>query len=161
RIGDTRLRFLIDLADADTEERAKMTAALPVPPLPPPLADVSRTDFQTDALTALCSFMGASVAEMSPRDLILRALRTVHTQTGASVSGFLSLDRDDPLPKIVLPDLTHVDIHLSRKLTQRVQDLGHSVWLGADPDAAHESESLLSFGDAVCVPLQVHDLRLG
>jgi Nif-specific regulatory protein len=161
RIGDTRLRFLVDPADADTAARPKLGAPPVTPPPTPPLTDLSRTNLHPDELTALCSFMAGSVEEASPRDLITRALATVHAQVGASVTGFLSLDRDDPLPKIVLPDLTHVDFHLSRKLTQRVQDLGKTVWLGSHSGDPLESESLLSFRDSVCVPLRVGDVSLG
>jgi two-component system, NtrC family, response regulator HydG len=162
RIGDTRLRFQLDPADLDTDERP----ALPNPPPTPnavaaPLSELSRTSLQADELTVLCTFMAGSVEEVSPRELITRALTTVHAQTGASVTGFLSLDQDDPLPKIVLPDLAHVDIHLSRKLTQKVQQEGRLIWVGSREDDALESESLLSFHDAVCVPLQVGDVRLG
>jgi Nif-specific regulatory protein len=162
RIGDTRLRFMLDPADLDTDERPALPGPPPMPtPATAPLSELSRTSLQADELTALCTFMTGSVEEASPRELITRALATVHAQTGASVTGFLSLDQDDPLPKIVLPDLTHVDIHLSRKLTQKVQQEGRLVWMGARHDDALESESLLSFQDAVCVPLQVRDVRLG
>jgi Nif-specific regulatory protein len=162
RIGDTRLRFMLDPADRDTDERPALASPPPTPtPATTPLSELSRTSLQADELTALCTFMTGSVEEASPRELITRALATVHAQTGASVTGFLSLDQDDPLPKIVLPDLTHVDIHLSRKLTQKVQQEGRLVWMGARHDDVLESESLLSFQDAVCVPLQVRDVRLG
>ena len=53
--------------------------------------------------------------------MVSLALQTVHKQTRATVSGFLSLDPADPLPRMVLPALEKVDIHLSRELTQRVQ----------------------------------------
>jgi two-component system response regulator HydG len=162
RIGDTRLRFQLDAADLDTQERSGPTSPTPSPPTEDgPLSELSRTSLQTDELTALCTFLAGSVDEIAPRDLITRALATVHAQTGATVTGFLSLDPDDPLPKIVLPDLAHVDIHLSRKLTQLVQQEGRLVWVGARQDEVLESESLLSFHDAVCVPLRVGNERLG
>jgi transcriptional regulator with PAS, ATPase and Fis domain len=98
--------------------------------------------------------MTASVEETSPRALVARALAVVHSQTWATVTGFLSLDPEDPLPKIVLPELASVDIHLSRQLTQRVQREGRLVWLGAKGGGSAGEDSLLSFTDAVCVPLR-------
>jgi Nif-specific regulatory protein len=161
RIGDTRLRFVLDGSDVDTAERPVQATIPPQASTITDLSDLSQTELRPDELTALCAFIGGSLAESSPHDLILRALQAAHAQTGASVTGFQSLDRDDPLPKIVFPDQSHVDVHLSRKLTQKMQETGRPVRLGAGQDQVAESESLLSFGDAVCVPLQVQDLRLG
>jgi two-component system, NtrC family, response regulator HydG len=77
------------------------------------------------------------------------------------VCGFLSLDPQDPLPKIVLPELAHVDFHLSRELTQRVQREGRSVWLNDRNVETPDSDSLLSFRDALCVPLRTGEAPLG
>jgi Nif-specific regulatory protein len=162
RIGDTRLCFQLDPGELETDQRpALVDPPRALAPMTAPLSELSHTSLQADELTALCSFMAGSMEEASPRELITRAVATVQAQTGASVAGFLSLDQDDPLPKIVLPDLAHVDIHLSRKLTHKVQQEGRLIWVGARHDDVLESESLLSFQDAVCVPLQVHEVRLG
>src|SRR5262249_46934882 len=95
------------------------------------------------------------------RALIQLALETIHNQTGATVSGFLSLDQDDPLPRVVLPKLAQVDIHLSRQLTQQVLNQGQAVWLGAQPRQPNESESLMASTDAICVPLHAGETAFG
>jgi two-component system response regulator HydG len=161
-IGDTRLLFTVEPSGAevfDAGEHAKET-------VPPGLtgfdsgADTSQTLLQADALTALCGFMESSVEEASPRALVARALAVVHAHTGATLTGFLSLDSLHPLPRMVLPEKGNIDAHLSRQLTQLVQKRGRSVWLGAGVEGL-ESESLASFQDAVCVPLRAEGAALG
>ncbi|HZT81022.1 MAG TPA: sigma 54-interacting transcriptional regulator, partial [Gemmataceae bacterium] len=159
-IGDTRLRVLLDPSNGTPEPTTPPAPAEAEPPAAPP-AELSSTLLQADELTVLCGFMSASVGLPSSQELIVRALATVHTQTRASVVGFLSLDPDDPIPKVVLPELARVDIHLSRHLTQKVQREGRTIWLGANAGEAGESDSLLSFHDAVCVPLGNGDAPLG
>jgi two-component system, NtrC family, response regulator HydG len=160
-IGKTSLRFTLD-AGTDglptTPELQSLVAAEEPPPRP---SELDQTVLRKDELTALCQFMAASVRQTDPRALILLALETVHSQTGATVTGFLSLDQDDPLPKMVLPKLARVDIHLSRQLTQQVQKEGRAVWLGSHPCRPNASESLLAFTDAICVPLHAGDTPLG
>jgi Nif-specific regulatory protein len=157
-IGRTCLRFTL-------EEETNGHAARPVdtaqPNLTPPLPDPTQTVLCMDELTALCRFMATAVRQTDPRILIQHALETVHAQTHATISGFLSLDKDDPLPKLVVPDLACVDVHLSRKLTQEAQRQNRAVWLGAQNDTAPDTESLLSFTDALCVPLVVGQSPLG
>jgi two-component system response regulator HydG len=159
-IGDTRLRFT--LLNGDIPRPAPPTQARPAPAK---VGDDSSSDyrtlFQADELSALCSFMTASVEETSPRALVERALRTVHSHTWATVSGFLSLDPDNPLPKLVLPELASVDIHLSRQLTQRAQQEGRLVWRRGDEGPPSEEDSILSFTDALCVPLRAEGIPLG
>jgi Nif-specific regulatory protein len=84
----------------------------------------------------------------------------VATQTGATITGFLSLDKDDPLPKMVLPEAARVDIHLSRQLTDKVQKEKRAVWLGAAGEF-QQNESLLPFQDALCLPLVAEGTPLG
>src|SRR5262249_22558799 len=108
-----------------------------------------QTVLQVDELTALCSFMTSAVEETSPRALLERALAIVHSQTEAGLTGFLSLDPDDPLPRVVLPEKASVDAHLSRQLTRRVQQEG-LICLSQTGEAM-DSSSLLSFQDALCV----------
>ncbi|HXG09189.1 MAG TPA: sigma 54-interacting transcriptional regulator [Gemmataceae bacterium] len=181
QIGDTCLRVKIDAAAPPhcevvsgpryTEEAvdngttpempALTTPEAPHPPDAEP-ASTSSTVLQPDELTALCSFMTASVEETSPRQLIERALTTVLSQTQATIVGFLSLDPDNPMPKIVLPELAAVDIHLSRQLTQKAQRTAEPVWLGArSGEDDSRSDSLLVFKDAVCVPLRAGPVPLG
>jgi DNA-binding NtrC family response regulator len=161
-IGDTRLRFTLDPEGESRPPPQRQAPASngtthPGRSAPRP-ADEPGSDFKTllhaDELSALCSFMTSSVEETSPRALVARALAVVHSQTWATVTGFLSLDPEEPLPKIVLPELASVDIHLSRQLTQRVQREGRLVWLGSKGGGSAGEDSLLSFTDAVCVPLR-------
>jgi len=150
-IGRTALRFTVE---------GEANGARPVgdenrlqPSTAPDFPELNQTVLCGDELTVLCQFMSTCVKETDPRAVIQLGLATVHRHVDASVSGFLSFDPDAPLPKIVLPKMAHVDIHLSRQLTQEVQRLGRPVWLGSQPDAALDSESLMSFTDALCVPL--------
>jgi transcriptional regulator with PAS, ATPase and Fis domain len=85
----------------------------------------------------------------------------VHGQLRAAVTGFLSLDAHDPLPKVVLPEKARVDVQLSRQLTLKVQREARTVWLGARPADIPEGGSLVCFKDAVCVPLFSGDAPLG
>jgi DNA-binding NtrC family response regulator len=65
------------------------------------------------------------------------------------------------MPKLVLPELAAVDIHLSRQLTQRAQQSGQLVWLGGGGADESHSDSLLVYKDAVCVPLRAGATPLG
>jgi DNA-binding NtrC family response regulator len=161
RIGETSLCFNLDPSDVDTATRPSLVAVPVTAPATPPANDLSHTSLQSDELSVLCGFMAGSLGEISPRALVARALAVVHGQTRASVTGFLSLDEEEPLPKVVLPELTHVDFHLSRYLTQQVQRGLRPIWLGSQAGAPAENESLLSFKDAVCVPLLAGEAPLG
>jgi Nif-specific regulatory protein len=157
-IGNTWLRFRVDpagngVAAPDGLRQPEEVAGGP---------EFDTAVLQADELTALCRLMAALVEETDPRTLVRRALQTVHSQTGATVAGFLGLDPDDPLPKIVLPELARVDVQLSQYLTQKVQSNGQPVWLKAEgPPPGGESDSLVLFTDAVCVPLRAEGLPLG
>ncbi len=157
-IGDIHLRFLP--ADGAEEPAPALPVRRTVAALVPP-SDASNTALYGDELAAMYAFMAAPVEESDPRGLILRALATVLGQTGATIAGFLSLDRDNPLPKVVLPEAARVDFHLSRQLTQKVEKENRSVWLGAAADSFDQSESLMPFQDALCVPLVAGDRPLG
>jgi two-component system, NtrC family, response regulator HydG len=161
-IGDTRLLFTQDPPEEELPRQGEDV----VEEVPDLLAgaemegDSIQTLLQADALTALCGFMEASVEEASPRALVARALSVVHAHTGATLTGFLSLDLQHPLPRMVLPEKGNIDAHLSRQLTQLVKERGRSVWLGAGVEGL-DSESLASFQDAVCVPLRAEGTALG
>src|SRR5262249_15011412 len=126
-----------------------------------PSSDPNHTPLRADEMSTLYAFMAASVGETDPGALIRRALATVPGHTGATRTGALSLDEDTPLPKIVLPEMAQVDVYLSRQLTQSVQQHGRLVWLGARTDSIHQSDSLLPFNDAVCLPLRADGEPLG
>lgn len=150
-IGDTRLRISVEGSSYTNGEGHKPPPTLLRTPHPS-VGDPTATVLLADELTALCHFMSRSVSETSFQELVALALETVHRQTNATITGFLSLDPENPVPKLVLPELAAVDIHLSRRLTQHVQREGQSVWLGGDTEAM-QSDSLLSFRDAMCLPL--------
>src|SRR5262245_30703457 len=121
-IGDTRLRFHVEEGSNGTEpsKGAGEPPSITFPEAGP--SDPEQTvAFREDELTALCDFMAASVEETAPRALIGRALGLLQRQTGATVAGFLSLDEDDPLPKVVVPQPAQVDMHLSKQLTLKAQ----------------------------------------
>jgi Nif-specific regulatory protein len=160
-IGKTSLRFTVEPGTDAVPTTPEMASYTPAEAAPPTPDELGQTVLRKDELTALCHFMAASVRETDPRALIQLALETVHSQTGATVTGFLNLDQDDPLPKMVLPKLARVDVHLSRQLTQQVQTERRAVWLGSDPRWAKTSESLLAFRDAICVPLHAGETPLG
>jgi Nif-specific regulatory protein len=158
-VGDTRLRIFLEStpsveSGARNVDRGFNGAAARDTVHAAQVDDPSATILHVDELTALCRFMGDSVGETSFQELVALALQTVHRQTRASITGFLSLDADNPVPKMVLPEMASVDIHLSRHLTQKVQREGHPIWLHADADESLQCDSLLSFRDALCLPLQ-------
>jgi Nif-specific regulatory protein len=116
---------------------------------------------RADSLTALFTFVARAAAESDPSAVIHQALTLLAGQTGAKVAGFLSLDSDDPLPRQIWPEEAAVDVSLSRQLTRQVQSDGRAVWLGGATDSASMSDSLSSFSDAICVPLNGAGTPLG
>src|SRR5262249_28971924 len=118
-IGNTRLRFALTDDDSNGRTPHQADQARGLQP-----ADLSHAALCADELTALCHFMAVCVEENDPRELVLLALRTLHRQTGATLTGFLSLDEDPGLPKIVFPETAQVDVPLSQRLTLDVQKQG-------------------------------------
>lgn len=120
-----------------------------------PLPEESAKQLRMDEMTALCKFMSAAVEAKTPHELIALALRTILHQTTAKLTGYLSLDPDDPTPKVVMPESGAVDMPLSRRLTQQAYQTGNTVWLFPDLTSAHPpTDSLSSFADAICIPLK-------
>ncbi len=110
---------------------------------------------RVDELTALCKFMTGAVETKSPHDLIAFALRSILNQTAAKLAGYLSLDPEDPGPKIVMPESAAIDVPLSRRLTAQAQKNGKTIWLFPDLSASHPpTDSLSAFADAICIPLK-------
>ncbi len=110
---------------------------------------------RVDDLTALCKFMTQTVETKTPHDLIALALRSILHQTTAKLAGYLSLDPEDPTPKVVMPESAAVDIPLSRRLTAQAQLHGKTIWLFPDLTATHPpTDSLSAFADAICIPLK-------
>jgi Nif-specific regulatory protein len=163
-IGEVRLRFSLQADQppvpgppaAANHSAVDIAEAVPTPQS----SELRRTALRADELSALYGFMEAAMAENDPRALVRQALSALAEQTGATITGFLSLDRDDPLPKIVMPETARVDIQLSRQLTQKVQKELRPVWLGAADDL-HQSDSLLPFHDALCLPILAEGEPLG
>jgi Nif-specific regulatory protein len=117
--------------------------------------DTEARQLRVDDLTALCKFMTQTVETKTPHDLIALALRSILHQTTAKLAGFLSLDPEDPIPKVVMPESAAVDIPLSRRLTAQAQQCGRTVWLFPDLTASHPpTDSLCAFADAICIPLK-------
>ncbi len=144
-IGEARLRFNQDPSTISTE-------SLPV--LPQDSVSDSTTTLHVDELETLLAFTTEATNELTAPGLVRLALTTVLRQTRAALCGFLSLDANDPLPRIVLPSNSPVDQPLSRRLTQQAIETGQLAWLCAPNGPSLITESLASFRDAVCVPLR-------
>ena len=159
-IGDARLRFTLDSSGEGTAELPII--AEPVRPgselrsaSAANAGDISQTILHADELTALLSFMTASLTETTPSSLVHLALTAILKQTLANVAGFVSLDEEEPQFRVVLPSSAHVDTHLSKQLTQYVLRERRAVWLGSARMRELDSDSLVSFRDAVGVPLRI------
>jgi Nif-specific regulatory protein len=110
---------------------------------------------QMDELTALCKFMTQAVEPRTPHELIALALRSILHQTTAKLAGYLSLDPEDPSPKVVMPETAAVDIPLSKRLTGQAVQRGKTIWLFPDLTESHPpTDSLSAFADAICIPLK-------
>src|SRR5207244_9049127 len=114
QIGNTVVRFSL-AADVPTGRLGPATDVVPA------LPTSTTTQLQADELTTLCSFMSAAVDEENVAGLLRRALKAILRQTAATCAGYLGLDADDPVPKLILPEAAKVDWQLSRQLTQKVQ----------------------------------------
>jgi Nif-specific regulatory protein len=160
------LRFSVPTAELPALSPANGAAGVPAgrgadKPLVPD-SDTGRTALRADELETVYGFVAAAAEEEADGGaLIRRALTAVTAQTGASIAGFLSLDNEDPLPKVVLPETARVDFHLSRQLTRKVQSEGCSAWLAAGAGDVQQTDSLLPFQDALCVPLLADGFPLG
>ena len=131
----------------------ELPGARTVPGDPPP--EDAAKQLRVDELTALCKFMTGAVETKTPHDLITFALRAILHQTTAKLAGYLSLDPEDPGPKIVMPESASIDVPLSRRLTAQAQAHGKTIWLFPDLSATHPpTDSLCAFADAICIPLK-------
>ncbi len=119
------------------------------------------SSFDRIELQALYRFVEVSLQESSPPSLIALALQIIQDTIGATVAGFLDLDEKNPLPKLVLPDRGRVDTPLSQQLTKMVQQEKRTVWLARSSTAVTQSESLLGYTDAVCVPVKIETEAFG
>ncbi len=148
-IADMRLRFGLEDADLPpAQDKAGGETA-------------GGTLFLTDELTALYQYMQACEGETDPQGVIQRTLETVTRHTQARLAGFLNLDPDHPVSKMIVPREVDMDKDLSRSLTQKARESGRTVWLqgGGTPPSA--MDSLASYSDALCIPLLAEDGPLG
>jgi two-component system, NtrC family, response regulator HydG len=150
-IGDIRLRFS-DANDATPPAGYKLNEE----PIEEPViaGDQNSTRLKVDELSALVQFLNDSLRETSPRGLLKLALSVVRSQTGATLCGFLNLDSDNPLPRVVVPADGSVDAQLSKHLTGQTLKTNASVWLARERTRDFESDSLAAFSDAICIPLR-------
>src|SRR5438128_5454716 len=142
-IADMRLRF------CDVEA--------PVPR--PSMVDATGTLFLADDLADLYQFMINAASAADPQDMVARMLDTILDRTGATLVGFLNLDPDHPVPKLIVPKAVDVDKELSRHITQRVKETGKRVWLAAGGEGP--CDSVAHFADALCIPLPAEGGPLG
>ncbi len=154
RIGDCRLRFRVEAGGTlDTDKLPALPAAGTLKPVAEPEAD-STTHLWADELSVLNQFLTEALLETTVRGVVARALTVLHKGTHADLVGFLSLDADDPLPRVVWPPQRTVDPQLSRRLTQQALATGAMVWLAEARGGELQGQSLAAFRDAVCVPLR-------
>ncbi|HLY63920.1 MAG TPA: sigma 54-interacting transcriptional regulator, partial [Chloroflexota bacterium] len=153
-IADTRLRF------SEPDDGAPDTAMAPAKHLPDSNID---TPFQADELAILHAFMTRVAETNETRAVIQIALQTIMQHTRATLTGFMGLDEDNnPLPRVVLPEQATVDLVLSKQLINHVQREGKTIWLKAAlPGEIDQSESLMPFTDAICVPLRAEGAPFG
>jgi Nif-specific regulatory protein len=161
-IADMRLRFSLIPDGAAATNGGQAPAAGAVVPAPS-TSESCITPLHADELAILHEFMTNSAGVTEPREVIHIALQTVLRHLRATVTGFMGLDQDNnPLPRVILPEMSRVDIVLSRQMIQRVQRDGCTIWLSAaKPGELDESESLMPFTDAICVPLKTEGAPFG
>ncbi len=155
-IADMRLRFVL----LDAEGRP-LPPPEPAPDSSPDSSASGLTTVHVDELPALHEFMTQAINKTDANEVVRLLLDTVSRQSRATVTGYLSLDEEGPRTKMVLPERAHVDFALSQQLTRRVQKEGQAVWLKAGLADFEQSDSLLPFQDAVCVPLKAEGTPLG
>jgi Nif-specific regulatory protein len=156
-IGDVRVRFNTQVFKESTDELPAFGAPEPEPVVLAPERpgdSATTTALHADELTTLFAFMRDSLREPTPHGLVALALECAQRQTQALFAGYLSLDLEDPQLRLVYPPQAAVDVPLSKQLTKVTQREGRSVWLSHSRDGDLESDSLLNFHDALCVPLR-------
>ncbi|PHS09664.1 MAG: sigma-54-dependent Fis family transcriptional regulator [Blastopirellula sp.] len=116
---------------------------------------------QAQQLILLHQFAIKLLGCADPDQVIDIALDLVKDQTHAAVAGFLWLNEEGQLKtKRVLPDQAEDVFQLDESLTERVCTQGHAVWI-ANEASSTDSEKLVHFADAICVPLRHGKKTLG
>jgi two-component system response regulator HydG len=151
-IGIADMRFCFEVVEGDPIDHQQEP--------PTPMNRVDRSGLWADDLAVLYDFVTATAEETDSVILIERTLETIAQCTGAAVCGFLNLDPEEPLEKLVYPQSAQVDAHLSRQMTQQVQKTGRTMWLRECAEWS-PTDSLASYFDAICLPLKAHGTVLG
>ncbi len=87
----------------------------------------------------------------SPDEVATVGLEMLRVRTKATAVGFLWIDEQQELkPQRILPPELANRLRLNRKLTERVSQEGHAVWI-KDEISTGGKEKV--FADAICVPL--------
>jgi transcriptional regulator with GAF, ATPase, and Fis domain len=153
-LGDARLRIHINGAPPVSDGAD--------PSLAPADPSDSTQLLHADELSALCRFMSESIVEPTFEKLVRLAVETIHIRTGADVSGFLSLDAENPVPRLVMPEESDVSVQLSRQLTLKAIRDKEPIWLRAEDESGDlQSDSVLSLHDALCLPLRSGEETFG
>jgi Nif-specific regulatory protein len=159
-IGEVRLRFIAARPVDTGKDTDVVQPPLVVPGVEAAAPAVSATGngrspvpgAGPDTLASLVAFLTDMQRLATPQELVGRALAAVCRQTRATMAGYLSLDEENPLPKMVYPPQASVDTQLSKQLTQQVLHQRRRAWLSAEPGGL-DSESLADYRDALCIPL--------
>jgi Nif-specific regulatory protein len=150
-IGEVHLRF--DALDVAPTERLPPLPAPEAPAEAPAEPDPCPTILEVDELTGLFRFMNESLVQETPQQVVRLALEALRRHARADQVGYLGLCTESGELEVVLPEQAPVDKALSRHLTRKVSQEGRTVWLAGA--ARHEaSDSLVSFRDALCVPVR-------
>jgi Nif-specific regulatory protein len=160
QIGKVCLRFTLERKSRSSSPTSAGPNA--VSPRPPerergdePSSDL--TTLEVDELTSLFYFMRDAVGETTQHGLVTLALEVLSRQLQATLTGYLGLDPEDPLPRLLCPPEAEMDAPLSRRLTQMVLERRRSVWRARTTNEDLDNGSLAGYQDALCVPL--HDAR--
>lgn len=156
-IGDIHLSFTL-APTVEVPACPSQTPTSQTPAVQDGLEDSHQTTLHPDELSSLVQFMNDSLKETTPQGLLRLALNVVRRQTGADLCGFLNLDVDDPLPRVVVPLEAALDGQLSRQLTRQSVEANRPIWLAVSQDRQADSDSMAAFSDAICIPLRsTHD----
>ncbi len=159
RVGKVHLRFTTNPISDDPITPVSGDSSHTPPPKPADTLD--DTALEADDLSSLCKFMTKAVDEGDAWQLVRDALEMTKSHTKADVVGFLGLnDTGGLVSRLVLPAATSVNYQLSRNLTQRAERDRQPVWLQKDFGDSG-IKSLMSYCDAICVPLLAGETILG
>lgn len=147
-IGDTQFRI------ESSESLATVLGANPSGPETPvePKSGATTTRLLVDDLSELYRFHMESMLAGNSRNLVEKALELLHKRTQAEQVGYSGLEGDG-VPKIILPEEGEVDVDLSQTLIREARARKKMVWMKGE-EANLTAESLESFQDAVCLPLE-------